>query len=125
LALVTDLNSKKRTLKGTKLLAKSRVKMNERITEDIVRSHFKNDSMYESIKLEEQRTQNERLKELLKSSSKKGSGKAGYPEFIITFPTIMDLVIITECKYELKDHRLISDTVQSSEVFDVLFNLGC
>ncbi len=125
MALVTDLNSKKRTLKGTKLLAKSRVKMNERITEDIVRSHFKNDSMYESIKLEEQRTQNERLKELLKSSSKKGSGKAGYPEFIITFPTIMDLVIITECKYELKDHRLISDTVQSSEVFDVLFNLGC
>lgn len=107
MVLVT-LHRKKRTLKTSKLSGTSKVGMNERITEDIVRSWFKNDSMYESIKLEEQRTQNERLKELLKSASKKGTGKVGYPEFIITFPTIMDLVIIVECKYESKYHRSTS-----------------
>lgn len=78
--------------------------MNERITEDIVRSHFKNDSMFENIKLEEQRPRNERIKKLLKNASKKGTGKSGYPEFIITFPSFMDLVMIIECKSELKDH---------------------
>ena len=78
--------------------------MNERITEDIVRTHFKNDSLFESVKLEEQRTKNERLKKLLKNASKKGTGKSGFPEFIITFPSIMDLVMIVECKAESKYH---------------------
>lgn len=78
---------------------------NERITEDIVRSHFKNDSMFRSIRLEEQRTSNKIIKELLKTASKKGTGKSGFPEFIITFPSIMDLVIIIECKPEAKYHQ--------------------
>lgn len=77
---------------------------NERITEDIVREHFKNDSMFRSIKLEEQKTNNKNVKELLKTASKKGTGNIGSPEFIITFPTIMDLVIVIECKSQLKHH---------------------
>lgn len=78
--------------------------LNERITEDIVRTHFKTDSMFGSIKFEEQRTTNERVKELLKQASKKGTGKSGFPEFIITFPSIMNLVMLVECKPDSKNH---------------------
>lgn len=78
---------------------------NERITEDIVRTHFKNDGMFRSIKLEEQRTNHKIIKELLKSASKKGTGKSGSPEFIITFPSIIDSVIIIECKPGISCHR--------------------
>jgi len=78
--------------------------LNERITEDFVRTHFKNDSMFRSIKFEEQKTSNKYIKELLKKASKKGTGKRGYPEFIITIPSIIDLVILVECKSEIKHH---------------------
>jgi len=77
---------------------------NERITEDYVRSHFKNDSMFRSIKFEEQRTKHKIIKDLLKTASKRGTGKIGSPEFIITFPSIMDLVMIIECKPETNYH---------------------
>lgn len=46
--------------------------MNERITEDIVREHFKNDSMFRSIKIEEQRTKNKIIADLLKKHQKGG-----------------------------------------------------
>lgn len=84
---------------------KGEIMVNERITEDFVREHFKRDGMYNSIKFEEQKTKNKIISELLKTASKKGTGKAGFPEFIITFPSIMDLVIIVECKPELKLHQ--------------------
>ena len=79
--------------------------VNERITEDFVRTFFKEDSLFRNIKLEEQRTSNKIIKELLKTASKRDTGKAGYPEFIITFPSIIDLVIVIECKPELKFHK--------------------
>lgn len=78
---------------------------NERITEDFVREHFKHDTMFKNIKIEEQRTNNKIIKELLKTASKRGTGKSGFPEFIITIPSIMDLVIIVECKPGIKRHR--------------------
>ena len=78
--------------------------MNERITEDIVRDHFKKDSLFENIKFEEQRTKNERIKNLLRKASKKRTGKVGYPEFIITLSSSMDSVIIVECKSDEKCH---------------------
>jgi type I restriction-modification system DNA methylase subunit len=81
--------------------------MNERITEQIVRAHFINDGLYRSIKLEEQRTKHKIISELLKKASKKGTGKAGFPEFIITFPALMDSVILVECKPDTKLHRSI------------------
>lgn len=79
--------------------------MNERITEDFVRTHFKHDSMFNSIKFEEQRTKNVIIRDLLKNASKKGTGNYGFPEFIITFPSIIDLVILVECKPENKYHQ--------------------
>src|SRR6185312_3999429 len=82
-----------------------RYNMNERITEDFVRSHFKSDAMSNAIKLEEQKSNNDRIKKLLSKASKKGSGNQGYPEFIITFPSIIDAVIIVECKPNIRDHE--------------------
>lgn len=82
---------------------------NERITEDYVRSHFKRDPLFRDIKLEEQQTTNKRIKERLKHAAKTGSGKPGYPEFIITFPSVMDSIIIVECKSKLQDHERKSD----------------
>jgi type I restriction-modification system DNA methylase subunit len=79
--------------------------MNERITEDLVRSHFKNDSLYSGIKFEEQRTNHKIIKQLLKTASKRGTGKQGYPEFTITFPSIIDAAILVECKPDTKLHR--------------------
>jgi type I restriction-modification system DNA methylase subunit len=61
--------------------------------------------MFRSIKLEEQKTSHKIIKEILKTASKKGTGKSGFPEFIITFPSIMDLVMIIECKTETKFHQ--------------------
>ncbi|MGD0856197.1 MAG: N-6 DNA methylase [Dehalococcoidia bacterium] len=78
---------------------------NERKTEDIVRTHFKNDSMFRSIKLEEQKTNHKIIRDLLKFASKKGTGKSGFPEFIITFPSIMELAMVIECKPDTKYHR--------------------
>jgi type I restriction enzyme M protein len=69
--------------------------VNERITEDIVREHFK---LYrdETI-IEEQSSANPRIRKLLAMASKAGSGK-GYPEFIIQFKNNSELLIVIECK---------------------------
>ena len=59
--------------------------MNERITENIVRDHFKNDPLFSSVKLEEQKSYSKRVTELLQTASKSGKG-IGKPEFIVSFP---------------------------------------
>ena len=80
---------------------------NERLTEDIVRSHFKNDPLYSSVKFEEQKSTNIRIAECLESASKGGNG-IGKPEFIITFPTQnMDYLIVIECKANVDRHESI------------------
>jgi len=78
---------------------------NERITEDLVRNHFKNDPLFKSIKLEEQKSYNKRIIDLLQSASKSGTG-GGKPEFIISFPTgNIDYLIVVECKASAINHR--------------------
>ena len=79
-------------------------KLNERITEDIVREHFKSDNLYNKIKIEEQKSNIETIQELLKNASKKGTG-IGKPKFIISFLEILDSVIIIECKSDVKNHE--------------------
>ena len=76
---------------------------NERITEDIVREHFKKDKLFNSIIIDEQKTKNPKIQKLLKNASKSGSG-VGKPEFIIhgfKFP-FNNLVIVIECKADIK-----------------------
>lgn len=75
---------------------------NERKTENIVRTHF--NRLLSNIEVEEQKSDNPKIDKLLKSASKKGSGR-GYPEFIITYKTNSDLLIVIECKADVTKHE--------------------
>lgn len=75
---------------------------NERKTENIVRKHFHNYS--DSICIEEQKSDIPKIDKLLKTASKKGSGK-GCPEFIISHKKNPNLLIIIECKADIKKHE--------------------
>ena len=76
--------------------------VNERKTEIIVRQHFS--GFLGLIYIEEQRSDNPKIDKLLKSASKKGGGK-GYPEFIISYKTNPDLLIVIECKADITKHE--------------------
>lgn len=78
---------------------------NERITEGIVRDHFKADALFKSVKWEEQKSNNKRISELLKGESKGGGKGNGYPEFIISFPTNSNYLIVVECKATIQKHE--------------------
>ena len=78
---------------------------NERITEDIVRQHFKNDALFNSVKFEEQKSSNKRIAALLKGKSKNGGTGDGKPEFIISFPTNGNYLIVIECKAKASKHE--------------------
>jgi len=76
--------------------------MNERKTENLVRNHF--NKYLEEIDIEEQKSENPKIDKLLKMASKKGTGK-GYPEFIIGFKDNKDLIVVIECKADIKKHE--------------------
>lgn len=76
--------------------------MNERKTEIITREYFS--KFLDSVYIEEQRSDNPKIDKLLKTASKKGGGK-GYPEFIISYKTNPDLLIIVECKADVTKHE--------------------
>lgn len=75
---------------------------NERKTESLVRKHF--DKFIGNIIIEEQASDNPKIKKLLATASKSGNG-AGYPEFIIQFKTNPDLLILVECKADVTKHE--------------------
>jgi hypothetical protein len=77
---------------------------NERITEDIVRSHFKTDPLFKSVKFEEQKSYNKRVIDLLQTASKSGKG-VGKPEFIVSFPADSNYLIVVECKADIAQHE--------------------
>jgi len=54
--------------------------------------------------VEEQQSDNPIINKLLKNASKKGMGN-GYPEFIITYKTNPDFLIIIECKADTSKHE--------------------
>ena len=58
---------------------------NERKTEKITRDMLRKAGYTEEeFNIEEQQSDNPKIKELLANASKSGTGNAGYPEFIIT-----------------------------------------
>jgi methylase of polypeptide subunit release factors len=75
---------------------------NERKTEIIVRNHF--NKFLSDIEIEEQKSDNAKIDKLLKTASKKGSGR-GYPEFLITYKTNSNLLIVIECKADVTKHE--------------------
>ena len=79
--------------------------LNERKTEWIVREIFKKNKVaFPSVNIYEQKADNKRIEKLLKNASKSGGGK-GKPEFIVTFNDIKDLLIVVECKADIKKHE--------------------
>lgn len=75
---------------------------NERKTEIITRNHF--NQYLNDIEIEEQSSDNIKIDKLLKNASKKGNGK-GYPEFLITYKTNSNLLIVIECKADVQKHE--------------------
>ncbi len=61
--------------------------------------------MFESVKFEEQKSCNKRIQEALKGHSKTGGKGDGRPEFIISFPTNSNYLIIVECKAKTRYHE--------------------
>jgi hypothetical protein len=75
---------------------------NEKITENIVREHFRNADGI--IVIEEQQSDNDKIKRLLKNASKSGIGK-GYPDFIIQYKDNSNIIIVIECKSDTNKHE--------------------
>ena len=75
---------------------------NERKTESIARAHFEKFS--DVLHIEEQASDNPKISKLLQTASKKGNGQ-GKPEFLITFKTNPDLLIVVECKADIVKHE--------------------
>ncbi len=75
---------------------------NERKTEIITRKHF--EQFQDIIEIEEQSSDNPKIDKLLKTASKKGTGK-GRPEFLILFKKNNDLLIVIECKADIRKHE--------------------
>ena len=80
---------------------------NERITENLVRNILRDLKYYDNddIVVEEQKSQIEEVRKLLKGASKSGKGGHGAPEFIISTPETPDFLIIYECKADTKFHE--------------------
>ena len=86
------------------------IMVNETITDDYVRDHFRDDPLFSSIKFERQKSANKKIYELLKGKSKNGNGGNGKPDFIITFPSNSNYIIVGESKpvpnkHESKDRH--------------------
>jgi type I restriction-modification system DNA methylase subunit len=88
---------------------------NERKTEQIVRSHF--ERCLDFVKIEEQSSDITKIDKLLKSASKKGTGK-GFPEFIITFNKNNDFLIVVECKADILKHENLNHDKFSDYAID-------
>lgn len=100
--------------------------MTERITEDLVRAHFKSDPIFEQLTLEEQKSSRDRIKELFSKASKSLSNRPGFPEFIISFSNKPDVLLIVECKFDSKHHQSAHRNVPKSFAVDgVLHYLRC
>lgn len=81
---------------------------NERKTENLVRDEFRNLKFYDSncsTRVEEQKSEIESVKRLLKSASKTGNGGIGSPEFIVSDSSTPDFILIVECKASVRQHE--------------------
>lgn len=80
---------------------------NERLTENVVRDSLRELGYYNSktkIIVEEQKSQIEAVRKLMKASSKSGQGGIGSPEFIISCEASPDFLVIIECKADSRNH---------------------
>jgi type I restriction enzyme M protein len=81
---------------------------NERNTENLVRDELRKLGYYDSecsTRIEEQKSETEAIKRLLKSASKTGKGGKGAPEFIISDSSTSDFLVVFECKADTRHHE--------------------
>ncbi|MEV7769859.1 N-6 DNA methylase [Microbacterium sp. NPDC086615] len=82
---------------------------NERITEDLVEARLRDLGYYndpDTTVVEKQQSVVQEIRKRLSRASKTGKGAAaGYPEFIITAPDTPDMVVLVECKADIKHHE--------------------
>lgn len=81
---------------------------NERITEDMVEDLLRRQGFYSkgtTASVEKQKTGVAALSKALSKASKKRTGASGSPEFIITDSEAPDLVVVVECKADIKRHE--------------------
>lgn len=80
---------------------------NERKTENIVRDLLRDNDFYNvasDVQVEEQKSNIEGVRKLLRVASKSGGGGGGAPEFIISSPSVPDFLLVIECKASVTDH---------------------
>lgn len=80
---------------------------NERKTENVVRDALRKCGFYDpesDIQVEEQKSNIEAVKRLMKAASKSGGGGGGSPEFIVSAPSSADFLLVVECKADIRDH---------------------
>jgi type I restriction enzyme M protein len=104
---------------GTTGKPKISKRLNERITEGIVRDLFRSLGYYDrpDILVEEQGSSIPKIDKLLQNASKRGSGK-GYPEFIIHTNLENDFVCVVECKTNITKHQSETLTKYSEYAVD-------
>lgn len=81
---------------------------NERNTENLVRNELRALKFYDSTlttRVEEQKSEIDQVKRLLKTASKTGKGGTGSPEFIISDQSTPDFLVVFECKADVKFHE--------------------
>ncbi|MBI2241237.1 MAG: hypothetical protein HYU59_10605 [Magnetospirillum gryphiswaldense] len=82
--------------------------VNERVTEDMVDDLLRTHGFYDDpdkVFVGKQQSTVEAIRSALAKAGKGGKGGRGYPEFIITAPDTPDMVILIECKFEVKLHE--------------------
>lgn len=98
---------------------------NERRTENVVREELRRLGFYDpdaDIQVEEQKSNIDAVKRLLKASSKSGGSGSGAPEFIVSAHSSPDFLLVVECKAVVKDHAsahvdrlLVGQTIEEDD----------
>lgn len=81
---------------------------NERLTEDMVDDLLRKHGFYDdpdTVIVDKQQSLVEAIRSALAKAGKGGKGGRGYPEFIITSTDAPDMVVVIECKPEVKWHE--------------------
>ncbi len=76
---------------------------NERLTEDLVRDHFRQDA-YPRLTSDEQKSADPRITKCLAAASKQGGSGIGKPEFLLHSPDAPGFVVVIECKADAAKH---------------------
>jgi hypothetical protein len=81
------------------------------VRDELLRCGYREPSS--DVQIEEQKSNIESVKRLLKNASKSGGGGVGAPEFIISSPGAPDFLLVIECKANVRDHVSDSNEAQT------------